>query len=423
MTLRLSVFLCLLRLAIASLSFTDPVPIPLQILQTHGSASTTVHFLLEISSDEQVISPSVILPSSSRPVVTSHSIFLSEVDSNAHNVTLELEFDGWVGKESLSVEVSIKTSDGTRKETIDLSVDVLGVTLFEVDGDTENIISGDDGTRLKYDSYLEGLLPARTLQIVTNGGDKNGISFSIRDYEGREDGFLGSDSVKLNDEGLVSITPREYLVGSGLAIVDFTLEDLAFDGEVFESAFILEMGRTPNPPPLVQTKGNIEGVLSGDQIVFDLIIYNIETIPKVWVEVNGTHFEGLVNGNSVKFSGKALSTGIYDAIVLAESGEGSVDVVMTGGLELKVGSSTIDSVPEKEVNGFLGIGLLVGGVVAAAVVILTVLGVMFARWSRLTMESNEQSFTSGVGGVPYETDPVFVARDIYGRGSINLQDV
>lgn len=358
---------------------------------------------------------------------------MSQLSSTTYNITLDLECDAWVGDASLQVSLDLTSSDGTEThETATAHISVFGITVYSTDDDgNELILSGDDAQKLSYDSYMEALLPARELAVVLHAPEENvsleDLKFSVRDYDSAAtSSFLDSSSVWVTDDAKIALKPKPYRVGSGMAVVVMEHDAIALAGESFETQIVVEIGSDPAPPVVVETEGQVEVVADDAQMTFVLDMINLHDVDNVYATVAGVTFDGQFDSGTeageVKFVGKEpVEEGVYDLVVKAENGEGDVDVVMTGSVELRVSAEAAQSalgVGQQQQLGGSSIGGIVGGVVAGIALLALIVGVATARWSSRRTVRDERSFTSG-GGVPFEADPVYVARDVYGRGSLH----
>lgn len=424
--------LVLAPLVSATLSFVSPASTSL--LQHYGAGQATFSLLLTVGEGNEPSSPQLkIEQNDDRPVVSESSVTMSQVSHTTYNVSVELECDTWVGKATFKVSVDVKGADEAESlMTATGELSVLGITVYSTNEDgKEVIVSGDDGQKVSYTSYMEALLPARELGVVMNALEDNAslkdAKFSIRGYEtGKNADFLDSESVWVTDNGMLALKPKPYLVGSGMAVVIMEHDAMVMSGESFETQIVVEIGTDPSPPVVVKTTGDVETTEKDGETSFVLEIFNLHDVDKVYATIAGVVFEGQLNvgteGGEVKFvATEAVREGEYDLVVRAEGGDGVVEVVMGEGVKLRVsGQDAQSSLAGGQEQGLSGasIGGIAGAVVALIAILVVIAGLAISRWSARKSERDESSFVSG-GGVPFESDPVYVARDVYGRGSVH----
>lgn len=427
--------LLLVLVPLVSTTLTFVSPASTSLLQHYGAGQATFSLLLTVSEGSEPSAPQLkIEQNDDRPVVSEHSVTMSQVSQTTYNVSVELECDEWIGEATFQVSVDVKGVDNTEiVEAVTGDVSVLGITAYSMDEDgNEVIVSGDEGEKVLYTSYMEALLPARELGVVINAPAEDvslkDAIFSVRGYEaGTSADFLEPESVWVTNDGKIALKPKPYRVGSGIAVIVIEVEAIAVGGESFETQIVVEIGKDPAPPIVVETEGEVEATEKDGEISFVLEIFNLRDVDRVYATIAGVVFEGQLNvgseGGEIKFVSKeAIDEGVHDLEVKAEGGDGVVEVVMADTVELRVGGqpgvdSALGSGQEQGLSG-ASIGGIVGGIAAGIAILILIAGVVFSRWSARKSEQDESSFASG-GGVPFESDPVYVARDVYGRGSVH----
>lgn len=411
-------------------------------LQQYGSAQTTVSLLLTTKAEsENVLEKSVSFfdKETAQRIVTEHEVTVSQISSTTYNVSVALTFEGWVGDVAYTVSVVTMEKDSGlhRSYAAEGKHSVYGIVLYESDGSgKKTIVSGDEATSVTYESYKDALGDARELMVEMHGPEEvklEDMSVQVRAFVGNgESKLLSSDGVRCGD-GVVYIAPNKYRVGSGKALVVMEHEGIRLDGESFETQFVVEMGDTPRPPPVVSSSGEIvanSGSADEESVVkFVVEMFNLEEISEVSASIDGKEFVGVMGSSdaeSVTFTGKdEMKAGVYRPTFGGKLKDGSeVDVALLGEVEIRINEKVGTSTQKGGISGKTA--GVVAGVVGMVIAGLACVAAFVAWKSRRDSELDERSFASsgrasyGDGDLPAAFN---IQRDVYGRGSVSADSI
>lgn len=416
-------------------AFLSPHSTPSQALLSYNSASAQHTYLLTTAPKEKVSSVQVVTSTSN--ILTSTQVRHTSISEGQINITLSLNFDGMVGqaKYTLIVGTSTEGSPVVKEYRAEQVVEVYGMVVL--DGD--KIVSGDENKGVIFEQYLTPEDGAKRLRFVRYGPEGSGsvpqARITIRGLLGSDGSdvlekesvkFVRSDSLSsVQTKGYISIRPNSYRSG-GSAMIEIDDESIELNGESFETVIIVSIAKTPMAPAVVKgvsfegnvsEEGNVEVIvdmcngkdfvememkLSGNVLVWDKERSTIST----WRQ-------------RVMFVGNAV-TGVYKPTVHGRKASGEweevlvrdetrVELVRAAGLGPSVG------------GGVASVGWIVGGVVLGVGVAAVAGGLVLVMAGRRRSERAEASFASSngmMGGGMEMYDPVAIARDVYGRGSM-----
>lgn len=428
----LSLLLSFLSLAFGDLEFFDGGASGAS-LQQYGAAQATVSLLLTTTGTEEILEQSISFTNKddAATIVTEHEVTTTQISSTSYNVSVALSFEGWVGDVSYTVSVlTMETDTGLhRSYATDGTYSVYGLVLYETDSSgKKTIVSGDDAAMVAYESYEAALGDPRELKVAVHAPADvklSDMAVQVRDLVGEADSKLLSVSGVTFGEDVIYVAPNKYRVGSGLVTLEHA--GIELHGESFETQFVVEMGSTPKPPPVVSSSGEVTATTSSaeaSEASFALDMFNMENVSDITATVNGETFTGegwTTETESVVFSGPSdVEAGVYKPELSATLADGSgVSVVVLEEVGVVFGekadvSGTSGSITGRKAG-------LVAGLVGMVVAGLACVAALVAWRSRRAAAAAESSFGSGHaswadGDVPAAFN---IQRDVYGRGSVS----